>query len=317
MRIGLVADDLTGACDSALAFLGAGAVEVGLWPHVPGGPLACAAVSTESRAEPAEIAHARSREAACRLGWRGGARAGALLFRKLDSLLRGSPVADLAGALDAAGGVCVVAPALPGEGRTTAGGVQRWPGGEADLRELLRPLSGRIELRDATTDADLDAVAREVLARGDRLVAGTAGLAAALARTLGVPPPPPAPAPACRRPLAVVGSPAWGRPAAAPAAPAADAEAAGWEVQVVGPGGLPELDGHDGLLLTGGETAARVLRAAGARALVLTGEALPRAPLARVSGGRLDGMPVVLKAGAFGPSDAIRRGLEVLGARPA
>jgi uncharacterized protein YgbK (DUF1537 family) len=107
----------------------------------------------------------------------------------------------------------------------------------------------------------------------------------------------------------VVGSPAA-------AAQAAYALARGWAVQVLGPGELPELGDHDGLVLTGGETAARVLGRAGAEALELLGEALPRAPLARVRGGRLDGLPVVLKAGAFGAEDAIHRAMEALHARP-
>jgi D-threonate/D-erythronate kinase len=300
IRIGLVADDLTGACDSALPFLAGGPVLVGLWPHVPAGDAACAAVSTETRNEPPPLAALRGRMAADRLR-------GDLLYRKLDSMLRGSPVADLESARRVTGGRCLVAPALPGEGRTTAGGVQRWPGGEADLRVLLAPLlaDGFVELRDAATDADLDRVAAEVLARGDRMAAGSAGLAAALARALGLGPPPAPPGQGCERPLAVAGSPAA-------AAQAAFAAGRGWAVQVLGPGELPDLDGRDGLVLTGGETAARVLGRDGAETLELLGEALPRMPLARVRGGRLDGLPVVLKAGAFGAEDAIHRALEVL-----
>src|SRR5262245_20104544 len=75
--VSLVADDLTGACDSALPFLAGGPVRVGLWPHLPTGELACAAVSTESRDADASVAYARSREAAAGL-------AGDLLYRKLD-----------------------------------------------------------------------------------------------------------------------------------------------------------------------------------------------------------------------------------------
>ncbi|HSR22914.1 MAG TPA: four-carbon acid sugar kinase family protein, partial [Candidatus Eisenbacteria bacterium] len=182
IRIGLVADDLTGACDSAAPFLAGGRAVVGLWPLVPAGGLACAAVSTESRGEAAPVARSRSREAASRLECD-------LLFRKLDSLLRGHPAADVAGVIDALGGRCLVAPALPAEGRTTAGGIQRWPGGDADLRLVLAPLADRVDLRDAATDADLDDVAREALGRGDRVLAGTAGLASALARALGLGPP--------------------------------------------------------------------------------------------------------------------------------
>lgn len=297
--IALVADDLTGACDSGLPFLGGGPVHVGIWPHIPQGTLACAAVSTEARGEAADVAYARSRQAAAALE-------GDLLYCKLDSLMRGHPVAHLAGVLDASQcHACIVAPALPGEDRTTIGGIQRWPGGETDLTLLLAPLDGRVELRDAALDGDLDLIAREVLARGDRVVAGTAGLAAALAHAMGLPGPPAATPPASASPLAVVGSPAA-------AGQAAYARARGWDVQMLGADALPRLDRHDGLFLIGGETAARVLKAEGADALDLLGEALPRAPLARVRGGRLDGFPVVLKAGAFGAEEAIHRGLEAL-----
>lgn len=296
--IGLVADDLTGACDSALPFLGGGAVRVALWPGVPDGKLACAAVSTESRAAGPEVSYARSREAARRLRCD-------LLYRKLDSMLRGNAAEDLRGVLDVVGGPCAVAPALPAEGRFTVGGVQLWPGGRADLRTLFGQLAGRVDLRDARTEADLDSVAGEILARADRVAAGTNGLASALARALGWAPAPPAPRARCRRPLAVVGSPAA-------AGQAAHAREHGWEVCLLGPGELPDLDGFDGLVLTGGETAARVLAANGGSSLDLLGAALPRAPLCRVADGRLKDLPVVLKAGAFGPADAVRRALEAL-----
>src|SRR5215831_17724507 len=302
--IGLIADDLTGACDSALPFLAKGPVRVGIWPHMPDGELACAAVSTESRAEAAAVAYDRSRQAGAKLRCD-------MLYRKLDSLLRGNPVADLAGVLDATGAVlCVLAPALPGEGRTTAGGIQRWRCGESDLSSLFAPLAGRVELRDAMTDDDLDRIARELLARGDRLVAGTAGLAAALARAMGLGPPPAAPRQACVRPLAVVGS-------LAAAGQAEYARSRGWDVQLLGPQALPGLDECDGLFITGGDTAARVLKAAGVDALDLVGEALPRAPMVRLRGGRLDGLPAVLKAGAFGPDDAVHRAMEALHDAPA
>jgi uncharacterized protein YgbK (DUF1537 family) len=300
IRIALVADDLTGACDSALPFLAGGPVAVGIWPHMPdAGGLACAAVSTETRGRP-DLAARRGRAAAMRLRDR------TPLYRKLDSMLRGNPLADVESAWLAVGGGCLVAPALPGEGRVTAGGIQRWPGGEADLRGLLGPLlaEGAVEVRDAATDADLDAVAREALQRGDRLVAGSAGLAAALARALGLGQPPAPPAFGCVRPLAVVGS---REPAAL--AQAAFARARGWAVYVPGEGARPE---RDGLLLTGGQTAARVLRALEATELELLGEVLPRMAAARIRGGSADGLPVVLKAGAFGPEDAIHRAMKAL-----
>jgi uncharacterized protein YgbK (DUF1537 family) len=303
IRIGLVADDLTGACDSALPFLAAGPVVVGLWPRVPvGAGLACAAVSTDTR-DSQVLAQVRGRAAAMRLRDR------PLLYRKLDSMLRGTPLVDVETAWLSVGGGCLVAPALPGEGRTTEGGVQRWPSGEADVRALLAPLlaEGCVEVRDAATDADLDAIAREALDRGHRVLAGSAGLAAALARALGLGPPPGPPALGCARPLAIVGSRA---PAAR--AQALFARGQGWSVHVHGDRPPADPGDHDGLLLTGGGTAALALRSIGATALELLGEALPRTAAARVRGGPRDGMPVVLKAGSFGPEDAIHRGLEVL-----
>jgi uncharacterized protein YgbK (DUF1537 family) len=72
------------------------------------------------------------------------------------------------------------------------------------------------------------------------------------------------------------------------------------------------VDACDGLLLTGGETAARVLRHLGVEALELRGEALPRVPVAVCIGGGWHGRPVALKAGAFGPADAIDAALERL-----
>ncbi len=91
LRIGLVADDLTGACDSALPFLAAGPVRVGLWPEIPGDGLACAAVTTESRAADPTTSYRRSWLAADRLRCD-------VLFRKLDSMARGNPAADVAAA---------------------------------------------------------------------------------------------------------------------------------------------------------------------------------------------------------------------------
>lgn len=61
----------------------------------------------------------------------------------------------------------------------------------------------------------------------------------------------------------------------------------------------------DALVLTGGETARAVLRALGARTLLLAGQSQPGIPL-----GRLDRpwpLPVALKAGGFGDRDTLAR----------
>ena len=92
MRFGLLADDLTGACDSSVPFLDAGRVIVSLWPCVPAEAAACLAISTESRAEAPEVAFARSRDAATALREAGVE----VLYRKVDSQLRGNPAAEIA-----------------------------------------------------------------------------------------------------------------------------------------------------------------------------------------------------------------------------
>lgn len=297
MRVGVIADDLTGACDTGVAFLGGGRVQVGIWPCVPDGDVCCAAVSTESREAPPAVGTDRTAEAAHRLG-------GRVIYRKLDSMLRGNPLTDVEAALTP-GARAVVAPALPGEGRITAGGVQRWPGGSADLRVLFAPLGPRVEIADATTDRELDAVAARLLADHGLIAAGSAGLAAALARAMGFGHLDPVPRPECSRPVAVVGTPAAREQGAI-------ARARGWEVLNAGPGDVPSLDAADGVFLTGGETAARVLLAHGALGLELFAEPLPRIPLGRVLGGTLDGLWVMLKAGSFGGPDIIDQAMEVL-----
>jgi uncharacterized protein YgbK (DUF1537 family) len=227
-----------------------------------------------------------------------------VIYRKLDSMLRGNPLADVEAALTP-GARALIAPALPGEGRITAGGVQRWPGGSVDLGALFAPLGARIEIADATTDRDLDAVAARLVADRGLIAAGSAGLAAALARAMGLGGPGPAPRLACSHPVAVVGTPAAREQASI-------AGARGWEVLTAGPGHVPSLTAADGLFLTGGETAARVLSAHGALGLELLAEPLPRIPLGRVLGGTLDGLWVMLKAGSFGGPDIIDQAMEVL-----
>jgi uncharacterized protein YgbK (DUF1537 family) len=101
-----------------------------------------------------------------------------------------------------------------------------------------------------------------------------------------------------------------GTPAAA--AQAQHAREHGKTVITLGPGETADVDAYDGLLLTGGETAARGLRGLGVEALELVGQAYPRVPIARCLGGPSEGLAVALKAGAFGGPDAIEIALEAL-----
>ncbi len=121
LPIGITADDLTGAADTAAAFADAGRpVPVSLLGH----PRAhqgrdAFAVTTESRSCPAEEAYEVTR-ASVRALRENGAR---LIYKKVDSNLRGNVGAELAAARDAAGVPVMLAPAFPARGRTTVGGV--------------------------------------------------------------------------------------------------------------------------------------------------------------------------------------------------
>jgi D-threonate/D-erythronate kinase len=67
-----------------------------------------------------------------------------------------------------------------------------------------------------------------------------------------------------------------------------------------------------GLVLTGGDVAAAVCRALGVRTIWLRGEVLPAIPWATFEGERVAGLPVVTKAGSFGPPEAIGAAIQFL-----
>lgn len=125
----VVADDLTGAMDSGVQLLAAGAVTVEVSPGAAAAPApagaAAVVLNTQSRGAGAAAAACRVRAACARL-----LRAGRTVwFKKLDSTLRGNVGAELA-AIHAALAPCTIvcAPALPAQGRTVAAGVLRVQG---------------------------------------------------------------------------------------------------------------------------------------------------------------------------------------------
>nr|WP_246520131.1 four-carbon acid sugar kinase family protein [Ancylobacter lacus] len=180
----LLADDLTGALDSAAAFATPHCPVPVLW-RVPLVLPAMAAVDAATREVDAERAASRHDRFA---DWLLG---GGLAFKKIDSLMRGNWAAELGGlATRLAGWRVVVAPAFPFQGRVTRAGRQ-W------RRDADQPLGGDIaaalrgaglvdadlHVHDAQTDRDLDAVVAQEMAGGTRVLwVGTGGLAAALAR---------------------------------------------------------------------------------------------------------------------------------------
>jgi len=121
----ILADDLTGAADCAVAFARTGRAAIVMWGDIGDARdrrLPVLAYDAASRALAAEAAARRHADVLDRL-----CEPGRRLFKKIDSTLRGQPAAEMAAALDhlksrtgSAFGVCV--PAFPATGRTTVDG---------------------------------------------------------------------------------------------------------------------------------------------------------------------------------------------------
>jgi D-threonate/D-erythronate kinase len=193
----LLADDLTGALDSAVAFVRAfGPLEVGL--EAPESASLVLDSATRERSEAEAVGRVASLAPMLKTA------AGRLAFLKVDSLLRGHAGAELAAILAANSYARVIlAPALPAQGRITRQGrqmVNRQATGE-DLAATLRAQGHDVSLRkpgecaegislfDAESDADLDRIVAAALPLpGGALWVGTGGLAAALGRAMGAGP---------------------------------------------------------------------------------------------------------------------------------
>jgi uncharacterized protein YgbK (DUF1537 family) len=216
MLISVIADDLTGAADTGVQFVHAGYRTAVFFRATEAleDDLDAVSFDTDSRTMPAGFAAKRV------LGAAHAARGAHIVYKKLDSTLRGNVAAELAAAL---GGArrdrVVVAPAFPAAGRTTVGGSQRvhsvpvdetemandphTPVREAHLPSVLahefssvgtlgvEDLADHERVRrtledcecvvaDAERDADLEALVRAVPDPDRVLWAGSAGLALAL-----------------------------------------------------------------------------------------------------------------------------------------
>src|ERR1039458_9998851 len=182
-----IADDLTGACDAAVQFALHGLrVTVSLDSNTRIAHTGVLAISTESRdADLSSFREALDRLPPLRPR---------ILFKKIDSTLRGNVGQEVVAALAAFQcDVAVVTPAFPAMGRTVEAGYLRVVHDSAfvplEVAGCFRDLAGRFELRDAACDAHLDAIVGEGLASGERILwAGSAGLAAALARAVAAGP---------------------------------------------------------------------------------------------------------------------------------
>jgi len=191
----ILADDLTGALDTAAQFADGGHPLPVRWngPLPAAGSLAIDAATRDGDARSAIDAQAR---------WAPLFDGADIAFKKIDSLLRGHTVAEIAACWGGGHRRCVVAPAFPQQGRITRGGVQHvrsdagWRPVAPPLHEALAALglparlAGRadridaddgIVVCDAEEPADLTAIVARVRDLGGPVLwCGTGGLASAL-----------------------------------------------------------------------------------------------------------------------------------------
>jgi uncharacterized protein YgbK (DUF1537 family) len=205
MRVGLIADDVTGAGDASVQFARRGwetflSLHTAAAVPLPDG-LSVIATTTDSRALGDEVAHTLTHDAVARLSAAGVDR----VFLKIDSTMRGSVHGQITGALHAwqthyPRARAIVCPAYPRMGRTIRDGrllvngepVERTAIGRdpvtpvttSDMHVLL-PASSSIAVADAESDADLASLAAAIAAEGPSAIAvGSGGLAEALADAL-------------------------------------------------------------------------------------------------------------------------------------
>lgn len=193
----LLADDLTGALDTAAELVGVTGPVHAFWHGaIPSELPANAAVDSGTR----ELDAAAAVAVVARLA---PVLAGAeLAYKKVDTLLRGPTLAEVAACARAGWEHAVFAPAFPFQGRATRGGVQyarnaegRWSAVGGDIVAALRafgvraqsgrpdaPLPPGVSVFDAEADTDLARIAAlRRGASGPVLWIGAGGLAQALA----------------------------------------------------------------------------------------------------------------------------------------
>jgi uncharacterized protein YgbK (DUF1537 family) len=344
MRVLIIADDLTGALDSAVAVAGAGLrCAVARRPDDVAAALAgrpdVLGVSTASREGGAAAARSAV-AAALDAALDAAGELPEILFKKVDSRLKGH-VADELGALAARAGRgrALAAPAIPAQGRTVSGG---WltGAGIAEPVSVAAAVAARgleIEVPDTVAESDFDAPLARALAGPPAVLVGAAGLAAALARRLSRHTPAPAPLRLSPPLLLAIGShdpitlAQVERLAASRVTPLATAPDGACPPLPAGRTALVRLTAVAGrrfdpraagarfaagiaqlvrtgevrtLFCCGGETADAILGALGVGVLHIEGEILPGVPVSRML---VDGrgLQLVTKSGGFGSADAL------------
>ena len=296
----LLADDLTGALDSAARFVPL----VGAVPAIWSGSVPAGTVAFDSGTRDLDAASA----AAAMRGLTGVLSCGTIAFKKIDSAWRGHVAMEL-DACRAGFDRCVIAPAFPAQGRVTRGGRQ-WVGD--------RDAGAPVPMLDAETDADLDAIVAQGRALPGRVLwVGTGGLAGALAGRR------PVPCPVLPQPIvALIGSdhpttlaqvaPHRLRPnvVMADLPPGIAREAALQVITARFVAVLTEIPRPGTLFVTGGATLRALCEALGANGLTVDGEVEPGVPTSILRGGAWDGQRIVSKSGGFGDSGLLVRLLD-------
>lgn len=331
MTLRILADDLTGALDSAAAFAGDVPVHLDAPPADDTAPVSVVATATRDVAP-----EALASMLAPSLAWLRGAD---VAFKKVDSLLRGNSFAECAWLAREGGFARIIfAPAFPRQGRTTADG-RAWvtqPGSaqvqriaEGSIAEAFSDAFSGLDapelwVPDVRSDDDLQRIAAMSMQPASRawLWCGSAGLAQALARVRGLEaatePLAPAAAPlmlvsashhaVVRRQWAALGaemSSDFRMLNLAPLERLAPAEAAALLASQTQ--ALVETAPKPGtLIVVGGDTLRALCRASGA--LSLRAAPSPRAGWgrARIVGGRWDGVVCHSRSGAFGADDDLQ-----------
>jgi uncharacterized protein YgbK (DUF1537 family) len=193
--IGVVADDLTGACDVAACFSKTcGPIDVYVSPEsVQASGSRMCVINTQSRLKSPDSSSALLYSVGQRLKGK------PVIFKKIDTALRGSAGAELKGLIRAVGlRDIIIAPAIPGIGRITKGGIQYDNGVPIDKTDYaddpVSPVTGAnirdvinrtceldFKVFDAENEEDLTEIIRIGLGKPGIVFVGSIGLADALA----------------------------------------------------------------------------------------------------------------------------------------
>ena len=330
--IAILADDLTSAADGAGPFVERGLRAVVGRRRLPPEEAAIVAVDSGSRSVSALQAAARVSDLAEQLASRD------VFYKTVDSTLRGHVRAELEAAYAASGRkMLVFAPAFPGAGRTTVGGVQLvdgipvaetgygrdpvHPARHSRLVELVPSSVDNVVILDAATQNELDMKIAALPDPESILWVGSPGLALALAKRL-------APAQVTSdvtlaggsEILVVVGSanPRSHRQAdrigvergvALLRAPVERIDDPGSILRDIAQAAARSVvdERFDVVMATGGDTMEAILDGLDISAFEILQEVEPGFPLGRALLGNGRELLIAMKAGGFGDDDTLRR----------